>query len=280
MTEKDDKKKKKDETPEVSYPPMPLAMDIHNLSSGGDVQAILKQIADLNNPSLYRTVVKDHDPMECLSDSELKAMETANEETLEKLQKDIKEAEENAGDMEVLDGKVALAKFAAKSLTYDDAIQYYKQVLDLSKLSSGKKMDIYLELSQVCIFYNHDPQPYIAELVKMEGADWDRRNRLRVHQSIVNLQTRNFEAAAPVLLEGLATYNANVCTFQEYTVYTILTNLLFLDRPTLKKKIMDGPEILAIAKEIPIVVRVSFCCCVAMMLVYYFSRLVSPFSFL
>ena len=110
-----------------------------------------------------------------------------------------------------------------------------------------------------CIFYNENPETYIGEITKIEGADWDRRNRLRVHQSLVKIQHRDFKGAAPVLLEGLATFNTeDLCTFESYTVYCILTNLLFLDRPTLKTKIMDGPEILAISKDIPIVVRGFF----------------------
>jgi 26S proteasome regulatory subunit N7 len=55
--------------------------------------------------------------------------------------------------MEVMDARVAIARFAAKSLNEEEALAAYKKLLDLPKVSSGKKIDAMMESSRVASFY-------------------------------------------------------------------------------------------------------------------------------
>ena len=67
---------------------------------------------------------------------------------------------------------------------------------------------------------------------------------------------RNITEGAALLLDCIATFSCNeVCTYQDFIVYAIMTNLLKLSRPELKEKILDGPEVLSVASDIPVVVR-------------------------
>jgi hypothetical protein len=87
------------------------------------------------------------------------------------------------------------------------------------------------------------------------GGDWDRRNRLKVYRALSKLLQRDIKGAASLLIDCLATFSCNeICTYKSFIVYTILTNVLDLTRPQLKEKILDGPEILSVASDIPIVV--------------------------
>ena len=87
------------------------------------------------------------------------------------------------------------------------------------------------------------------------GGDWDRRNRLKVYRALSNLLARDIKAAAGLLIDCIATFSCNeICTYKDFIVYTILSNLLHIPRPLLKEKIIDGPEILSVANEIPVVV--------------------------
>lgn len=80
-------------------------------------------------------------------------MEDKNKETVKSLEDKVEDAKENAGDMEVLDARVEIARFAAKSMSKDEALAAYQKVLDLPKLSSGKQMDALMEQSRISSFY-------------------------------------------------------------------------------------------------------------------------------
>jgi hypothetical protein len=102
----------------------------------------------------------------------------------------------------------------------------------------------------------HVVQPQAQKLATDGGGgDWDRRNRLKVYRALSKLLQRDIKGAASLLIDCLATFSCNeICTYKSFIVYTILTNVLDLTRPQLKEKILDGPEILSVASDIPIVV--------------------------
>ena len=87
------------------------------------------------------------------------------------------------------------------------------------------------------------------------GGDWDRRNRLKVYRALSHLLARDLKEASSLLIDCIATFSCNeICSYQDFIVYTILSNLLNIPRPLLKEKIIDGPEILSVATDIPVVV--------------------------
>jgi hypothetical protein len=141
------------------YPDMDLCQNIHKLTVGvaePELQAaVLKQIStDLENPSLYRLLQKTLEfTSGLLSEANLLEMETKHAKHLEELEAKVEEAKESAGDMEVMDARVKIARFAAKSLSEDQALLAYKKLLDLPKVSSGKKIDSMMESSRVASFY-------------------------------------------------------------------------------------------------------------------------------
>merc|ERR1711935_657767 len=111
--------------------------------------------------------------------------EEKNKLKLQELEKAVEDAKENSGDMEVLDARFEIARFAAKSLSKDEALDAYKVILDLPKLSSGKTMDALMESARVASFHgdakkNTELVEKIAKLAD-ESGDWDRRNRLKVY---------------------------------------------------------------------------------------------------
>jgi 26S proteasome regulatory subunit N7 len=88
------------------------------------------------------------------------------------------------------------------------------------------------------------------------GGDWDRRNRLKVYRALSKLLARDIKGAAGLLIDCIATFSCNeICSYKSFIVYAVLSNLLHLPRPQLKEKVIDGPEILSMAIEIPVVVR-------------------------
>ena len=283
--EKKKEKKKNEGSSAAEYPDMGLAQEIHRVISCGDLsaaQGVADKIAkELENPGLYeqyQSALETKFPgthgVSFLPVAELEKMTASHEEKMKELEAAVEEAKESAGDMEVMEAKVEIAHFAAKSLTPEKAMEAYQAVLDLPKLSSGKKMDCYMELARVASFANSLPAMSAAEkspvistadnidkadkLAQSGSGDWDRRNRVSVYKALQCLLQRDLKQASEIMLQGIATFTCvELCTYTEFLTYAALTNLLHLGRPLLKEKIMQGPELLAVATEIPVVVSQS-----------------------
>lgn len=82
-------------------------------------------------------------------------------------------------------------------------------------------------------------EPIALALDPIETAkDWDAKNRLRCFVGIYQLSRRNFQGAARLLTECLATFQeASFLAFKDLVKYTIIASILVLDRPDLDKKV-------------------------------------------
>jgi 26S proteasome regulatory subunit N7 len=247
------------------YPDMELSQKIHRLThgGGGGGEQVLKEIAtEVKNPSLYRHVISiltqnnSLSGITVLTDDELKQIEQDNATALQLLEDKVKEAQESAGDMEVLDARFSVARLAAQCLPSAEALESYDKILALPKLSSGKQIDALMEQSRVASFYldsaRNDQCLEKAHKLAEDGGDWDRRNRLKVYNALSLLQKRDNSQAASLFLDGIATFSCNeLCSYAEFLMYAMLTNILQASRPTLKEKIVQGPEILSMVQDLP-----------------------------
>mmetsp|Transcript_35567 Transcript_35567/g.52978 ORF Transcript_35567/g.52978 Transcript_35567/m.52978 type:complete len:424 (-) Transcript_35567:124-1395(-) len=274
-------KKKSEGQPSASeesaskYPDMDLAQKIHKLFvvKSGLVDAaevgipadmsssVEKEVMgeEVENPSLYRSLQTVHG-WSALSDADLTAMDSKNEKKIEELEKKVEEAKESAGDMEVLDARFEVARFAAKSLSKEKALEAYDKVLALPKLSSGKTIDALMEAARVASFYSDTKKTSElierAKVLAEDGGDWDRRNRLKVYNALNKFLARDIKEAAHLLIDCIATFSCSeLCSYKDFVCYAIMSNILHLPRTEIKEKIIDGPEILSIAKEIPVFLR-------------------------
>eukprot|EP00568_Trieres_chinensis_P004526 CAMPEP_0183307392 /NCGR_PEP_ID=MMETSP0160_2-20130417/17305_1 /TAXON_ID=2839 ORGANISM="Odontella Sinensis, Strain Grunow 1884" /NCGR_SAMPLE_ID=MMETSP0160_2 /ASSEMBLY_ACC=CAM_ASM_000250 /LENGTH=442 /DNA_ID=CAMNT_0025470969 /DNA_START=61 /DNA_END=1389 /DNA_ORIENTATION=- len=266
------------------YPDMALAQSLHKLAMMAGPEALLgvddakaagvpddltetvmKQVGgeEVENPSLYRHLKSTlgwDAKSGILSDEDLTAMEEKHKTKVSELEKKVEEARENAGDMEVLDARFEVARFSAKSLSKDDALEAYDKVLALPKLSSGKTIDALMESARVALFHSDTKKNKEmidrASKLAADGGDWDRRNRLKVYDALSKILARDVKGAASLLIDCIATFSCNeLCSYTDFIAYTIVSNILHLPRTELKAKIIDGPEILSVASEIPVVCR-------------------------
>lgn len=85
-----------------------------------------------------------------------------------------------------------------------------------------------------------------------KGGDWERKNKLTVYKGLLALTGREFKTAANLFVSSLATFTpCELLSFRDFVFYTIVVSLIAMDRATLKKKILDSPEILSVVGEIP-----------------------------
>jgi 26S proteasome regulatory subunit N7 len=118
---------------------------------------------ELGNPSLYRHL-QSILPYDGLTDADLAVLDEKHAKHVKELEVKVEEAKESAGDMEVLDARLEIARFAAKSLSKEEAIDAYEKVLQLPKLSTGKQIDALMEESRVASFYGDTKKN--AELIE------------------------------------------------------------------------------------------------------------------
>lgn len=151
------------------YPDMQLAQKIHRITvaealvdadeaervgiTGELRDNVMEAVAkELENASLYRHL-QALLGYNGLTDDHLAEMDEKHKKTMGELENKVKKAKESAGDMEVLDARLEIARFAAKSLNKEDALEAYDKVLALPKLSTGKKIDALMEASRVASFH-------------------------------------------------------------------------------------------------------------------------------
>lgn len=218
-------------------------------------------IEPLLNAALYRHLQSTlgYNKSDALSEVNLAAIETHHESIIKILRENITKAKDEAGDMEVLHAHMDVARYCAKCTTKEMALSAYEEVVALPKLSVGKKLDAYLEMTRVCSFWGDwkSMNETLAKAAKVieKGGDWDRRNRLKAYQAMSYLCSRDLKSASSLLVEGIATFSCvELCDYSEFIMYAIVTNLLYLKRTEVKKSIIDGSEILQVAKDIPVVV--------------------------
>ena len=66
------------------------------------------------------------------------------------------------------------------------------------------------------------------------------------------MQIRDFDGAAKLFLDSVATFNKDsFITFNDIVFYTVLTGMLILDRATIRDDIMKSAEILTVIRDIP-----------------------------
>jgi 26S proteasome regulatory subunit N7 len=70
------------------------------------------------------------------------------------------------------------------------------------------------------------------------------------------MATRDFRKAATLFLDSLSTFTASeLCSYNQFVFYTVVTAVVALDRVALKQKVVDTPEILAVLGQLPHVER-------------------------
>ncbi|KAK1266222.1 26S proteasome non-ATPase regulatory subunit 6 [Acorus gramineus] len=185
----------------------------------------------------------------------LEAMRGRIGEELKKLDDKIADAEENLGESEVREAHLAKSLFYIRIGDKDKALEQLK-VTEGKTVAVGQKMDLVFYTLQLGFFYmDFDLISKSIDKAKNlfeEGGDWERKNRLKVYEGLYCMSTRNFKKAASLFLDSISTFTTyELFPYDTFIFYTVLTSIISLDRVSLKQKVVDAPEILAVIGKIP-----------------------------
>lgn len=173
-----------------------------------------------------------------------------NDRELAEFQKEEDEAEEQAGDTEIIAAKGKRADFWAKVGDKDKAIAAFEDVFEKTGIL-GTRIDLVLAIIRMGLFYGDKPlvKKHVerAKTLVDAGGDWDRRNRLKAYEGLHLLTLRAHNLAAPLLLDSLSTFTSyELCSYSSLVVYSVLAGSVSLKRVDFKSKVVDAPEIKAI----------------------------------
>jgi hypothetical protein len=144
------------------YPDMELCQQIHKLIVKAQEcdtpifqTTVLTTICkDLENPTLYESVEHALGSSSNLwSVADIQVRKEVIQNKVQEFEAKVEDAKKSAGDMEVMDARAELARFAAKSMSVQDALEAYEKLLELPKISSGKKIDAMMESARIASFY-------------------------------------------------------------------------------------------------------------------------------
>lgn len=185
----------------------------------------------------------------------LKAMRDANTAKLKTLDESIQDAVDNLGETEVRDFMIEKANYLCAIGDKEAALKAYTQAYEKT-VALGVRLDILFTQTRIGLFYmDNDLTSRNLQRAKTlieEGGDWDRRNRLKVYEGLYEMSIRNFSTAANRFLETVATFTSyELMDYKTFVTYTVLASMIALDRPTLRKKVIRGAEIIEVLHGLP-----------------------------
>ncbi|XP_039120922.1 26S proteasome non-ATPase regulatory subunit 6 [Dioscorea cayenensis subsp. rotundata] len=214
---------------------------------------VVSTVRSLDMDSLYESLASDS-----LIDRDqglLDEMRKRNEEEIKKLDEKIVDAEENLGESEVREAHLAKSLFYIQIGCKEKALEQLK-LTESKTVAVGQKMDLVFYTLQLGFFYlDFDLISKSIDKAKNlfeEGGDWERKNRLKVYEGLYCMSTRNFKKAANLFLDSISTFTTyELFPYDTFIFYTVLTSIISLDRVSLKQKVVDAPEILAVIGKVP-----------------------------
>ena len=85
-----------------------------------------------------------------------------------------------------------------------------------------------------------------------DGADWDKKNKLKVFEGVYCMLIRDFKKAAELFISSIATFTCvELLAYRQFIFYAVVMALLTQDRKTIKKEIIHSPEVLSVIRDIP-----------------------------
>lgn len=178
------------------------------------------------------------------------------EEELKKHDAKIEDQKEQAGDVEVRDAILDKAQFLKdEARDYPEAEKVFRDALSKTG-GASKKMEILFEIMLMNIEkFDIDALKKDVNQCKVlvdEGADWDKKNKLKIFEGVYCMLIRDINRAAELFLSSIATFTCvELMSYKDFVFYAVVTAMVTADRKTIRKEVVHSPDILAVIRDIP-----------------------------
>ena len=138
---------------------------------------------------------------------------------------------------------------------YPEAEKIFREAYAKSG-GASKKMEILLEVMLMNIEkFDIDALKKDVNTCKAlveDGADWDKKNKLKIFEGVYCMLVRDLPRAADLLLSSIATFTCvELMSYKDFVFYTVVTAMVTQDRKTIRKEVVHSPDILAVIRDIP-----------------------------
>lgn len=83
-----------------------------------------------------------------------------------------------------------------------------------------------------------------------EGADWDKKNKLKVFEGVYCMIIRDFKRASDLFLSSVASFTCvELLDYKTFVFYAVLMAMVTQDRRTLKNKVIHSSDIKAVITD-------------------------------
>ena len=181
-------------------------------------------------------------------------MDTSDKK-IEELRKKMNEDVDNMEEIDKANYNFEIGKIYKERKMKNEAIAEFKETIEKTQ-SFNTKIDAIFEILHIGIL-NKDLDLLKEYLVKIkdllkDGGDWEKRNRLKVYDALNYILNRNFKEAGKLFLEALMTFTSyELFDYKTFVFYTAVTNIITVDRNTLKNRVIDNSDVVSCINEIP-----------------------------
>ena len=174
------------------------------------------------------------------------------EELKKKMEEDVEGIEEKDKATYIFE----IGKIYKLKKMMDKAIEQFKETIEKTT-SFNTKFDAIFEILHIGLLEKNQDilKEYLSkcqELLKDEGGDWEKKNRFKVYEGLNFILNKNFKEAGKNFLDALMTFTSyELFDFKTFVFYTAITNIITVDRKTLKERIIDNSDVLSCINDIP-----------------------------
>ena len=178
------------------------------------------------------------------------------EKKIEELKKQIEDYAEGIDEKEKASYIFQIGKIYKERKMMDKAMEQFKETI-AQTISFNTKIDAIFEILHIGLMDKNQDilKEYLEkchELLKSEGGDWEKKNRLKIYEGLNFVLNKNFKDAGKNFLDAFMTFKSyELFDFKTFVFYTAITNIITVDRKTLKDRIIDNSDVLSCINEIP-----------------------------
>jgi 26S proteasome regulatory subunit N7 len=149
-----------------------------------------------------------------------------------------------------------IGKIYKEQKMMDKAIEQFKETIAQTK-SFNTKIDAIFEILHIGLLEKNQEilKEYLDkchQMLKEEGGDWEKKNKLKVYEGLNFILNKNFKDAGKNFLDALMTFTSyELFDFKTFVFYTAITNIITVDRKSLKERIIDNSDVLSCINDIP-----------------------------
>lgn len=236
--------------------------EAERLSRGGDPlqatryatlkDALLSDIIDREQGPLYRSVCAEFNwPVDPAISERLAATNAA---ALASLDAKVRDAEANLSENDIREALAERATYLVRICDSAAAPGALRRAEEAT-IGLGQRIDLICTRARLGLFLGDyslaEGAVSDAEKLLERGADWDRKNKLKVYRGVLAVTRRDLRAAASLFLDTLTTFSCyEMFSDTDFVALTAAVAYPVLGRSELRARLLEAPEFVAVADRL------------------------------